>query len=115
VPELAAQFGEADDLVEVGLDVAGAADPVAAATDLRGTLAGIDGVHRVQIPDRAADPVVVRAERGTGPRVRAAILALAASGSLPLTSVREVVPSLDDVYRRALEERGLAAHGRVAA
>ncbi|HEY2917128.1 MAG TPA: ABC transporter ATP-binding protein [Candidatus Limnocylindrales bacterium] len=106
VPELADQFGEADDVIEVGLE--GEADPTP-------VLTRIPSVRSVVAPDRVGDPWLVRAERDTGTRVRIAILALAANRELALTSVREVVPSLDDIYRRALEARGLAAHGRVAA
>ena len=106
VPELAAQFGDADDIIEVGLE--GDGDPTA-------SLTRIPGVRSVVAPERAGDVWLVRAERGSGARVRTAILALAANGALALTSVREVVPSLDDIYRRALERRGLAIHGQVAA
>jgi hypothetical protein len=52
-------------------------------------------------PDRASD-------------VRVAILAAAARESLHLTAIREVEPSLDDIYRRALHDRGLIGAGRAA-
>jgi hypothetical protein len=41
-------------------------------------------------------------------RVRRSILAAASSTGLDLTSVRALAPSLEDVYRRAVER---AAHG----
>jgi ABC-2 type transport system ATP-binding protein len=115
VDELAARFGEARDLVEVGLDLGSAADRVAAAGPLVGVLQGLPGVHHVDRADGDPQVVLVSADAGAGARVRGAILGLAATGRLPLTSVRQVMPSLDDIYRRALEERGLARHGEVAA
>ena len=36
------------------------------------------------------------------PRVRTAIFGVVAEDGLPLTSIREVVPSLEDLYRRAV-------------
>jgi len=113
VPELATRFGESDDVIEVGLDLG--PDSLGDPSKLTAALGRIAGVTKVVAGERVGDPFLVRAESGTGPRVRAAILALAAKGRLPLTSVREVVPSLDDIYRRALEQRGLASHGQVAA
>jgi ABC-2 type transport system ATP-binding protein len=112
VPELAEQFGEADAVIEVGLDLG--ADPAVEAR-LDSVLGGIPDVRAVTPGTRPGDPTVLRAAPGTGPRIRAAILALGAAGSLPLNSVREVVPSLDDIYRHALEQRGLTGHARVAA
>ncbi len=51
--------------------------------------------------------------------VRTAILAAAVGSDLRLTSLRPVVPSLDDIYRTALHRRGLAdraiASGKSAA
>jgi ABC-2 type transport system ATP-binding protein len=116
VEDLAARFGEAQDLVEVGLDLGPAVDRGAAAAPLLGVLRRLDGAREVRLLDGRADTVVVQAEPAAAGRVRTAILALAASGTLPLTSVRQVPPSLDDIYRHALEQRGLAGtHGEVAA
>ncbi|HEX5239495.1 MAG TPA: hypothetical protein VFW20_00725, partial [Candidatus Limnocylindrales bacterium] len=61
------------------------------------------------------DPVILRADAGTGAKVRASILTLAATQAVPLTSVRAVVPSLDDIYRRAVEQRAQARAGKAAA
>jgi ABC-2 type transport system ATP-binding protein len=116
VEDLAARFGDAQDLVEVGLDLGPAVDRGAAAAPLLGVLRRLDGAREVHLLDGRADTVVVQAEPAAAGRVRTAILALAASGTLPLTSVRQVPPSLDDIYRHALEQRGLAGtHGEVAA
>lgn len=106
VPELAQRFGEPVDVIEVGAE--GGSDPSAA-------ISALPAVRSIAAGERPGDPYLVRVERGSGAAVRAAVLAAAAAGTIPLTSVRQVVPSLDDIYRRALEERGLAAHGGVAA
>jgi ABC-2 type transport system ATP-binding protein len=116
VPELAEQFGESEDLIEVGLDLGqGAAAEAADSARLSTLLGAVEGVTSVTPGERHGDPFIVRADAGAGARVRAGILGLAAGGHLPLTSVRQVVPSLDDIYRHALEQRGLAGHGQVAA
>jgi len=117
VPELAARFGESDDLVEIGFDEslahAGPDDPTLAKA--LATLRGIDGVRAVEPGSGPLDPVILRADAGTGGKVRASILTLAATGAVPLTSVREILPSLDDIYRRAVEQRGLDRSRRAAA
>jgi ABC-2 type transport system ATP-binding protein len=116
VEELASRFGEAQELIEVGLDVGAATDRRAAAAPLLEVLRGIEDARAVLPVEGHEADVVVQAEPGAGARVRGQILALAASGKLPLTSVRQVAPSLDDIYRHALERRGLAGpHGEVAA
>jgi ABC-2 type transport system ATP-binding protein len=112
VPQLAEQFGEADAVVEVGLDVASGTGAEARFDEVLGSIADVRSVTPGVKP---GDPTILRAAPGSGPKVRAAILALGAAGSLPLNSVREVVPSLDDIYRHALEQRGLAGHTAVAA
>ncbi len=115
VEELAARFGDGGDLIEVGLDLGSATDRAAAAEPLRRTLEGLPHVRRVSSAEGQPDVALLAADGGSGPSVRAAVLGLAAAGRLPLTSVRQVVPSLDDIYRRAVEERGLPRHGEVAA
>jgi hypothetical protein len=45
-------------------------------------------------------------------RVRRAILRQMADGELPIVGIATLVPSLDDIYRRALVENG--AGGRAA-
>ena len=106
VPELAERFGESEDVVEVGLDLGTEATSTVAR--LVTTLEGIGGVLTVAPGAHPGAPMLVHATGGAGPRVRAAVLALGASGALPLTSVREIVPSLDEIYRRALETRRTA-------
>lgn len=117
VPELAARFGESDDLIEVGLDESvsrGGADDPALARAL-GVLRGVAGVTALDRGETPRDPVILRADAGTGAKVRASILTLAATQAVPLTSVRAVVPSLDDIYRRAVEQRAQARAGKAAA
>jgi ABC-2 type transport system ATP-binding protein len=117
VPELARRFGEAGDLIEVGLDEAlSDSDPtgaaLAAALDV---LRGVAGVTALASGPTPRQPIILHAAAGSGTQVRTSILALAATGNVPITSVREVPPSLDDIYRRALEQRHAAGHGEVAA
>jgi hypothetical protein len=49
----------------------------------------------------SADPAVVRT----------AVLAAVAREQLPLTSIRAIVPSLEDIYRRAVSGAGPAGRG----
>ncbi len=106
VPQLARRFG--DDAAHVavgfgGLEEREATDRVAAA------LAALPGVSEVVPPGAGhhewrlgVEPV----ERV--PDVLAGALAMAARDGLRLVSIREVVPSLDDIYRRAVAEAGVA-------
>jgi hypothetical protein len=71
-------------------------------------LRSIKGVAEVRLPERPGEPFTVLAQRDTTASVREALLATAASKGMRLSSVREIVPSLDDIYRRALHATGLA-------
>jgi ABC-2 type transport system ATP-binding protein len=122
VAELASQFGEPDDRIEVEFDlgdIAAREDGVGAAVRererIRKALEAVEDVIEVVPAHRPLEPWLVRARSGTSSHVRGEILVIAAREHLPLTSIREIVSSLDDIYRRALEERGLAGGGRVAA
>ena len=110
VPELASQFGEESARIEVGFEGVDRASIDAATKALR----GIDGVTEVRAPARTGEPFTVLAPHERTAPVREAILATAASQGLRLSSIREVVPSLDDIYRRALHERGLSVRGAAA-
>jgi ABC-2 type transport system ATP-binding protein len=112
VPELAARFGDPFAHVELLFD--GLDDPgsVAAA---RAVLLAIPGVRSVHAPSAARDPWTLVAEPASRTAVRVAALAAAAREGLPLTAIREVVPSLDDIYRRAVGDRSLVGVGREAA
>jgi ABC-2 type transport system ATP-binding protein len=112
VPELAAQFGEARGHIEVGFEGVDRSQYGAIAKTLR----SIEGVSDVHEPARAGEPfVLMTATRDDTGTVREAALAAAAAKGLRLSSIREVVPSLDDIYRRALHAKGLAGARGAAA
>jgi len=112
VAELAEQFGEEAARIEVGFEGLTQADFAATATTLR----GIPGVADVLEPERASAPFVVLTQpRDATAAAREAVIAAALGKGLRLSSIREVEPSLDDIYRRALHARGLAVHKGAAA
>jgi ABC-2 type transport system ATP-binding protein len=79
------------------------------ATQVRDALTAIPGVTGVAEPRHANGVWTVSVQpAGDETRVRRAILAVAGSSDLDLTSVRSLAPSLEDIYRRAVER---AAHG----
>ena len=106
VQELAERFGEASTRIEVGFE--GIDDSTAGR--VQAALGSLEGVDAVQAPARQTDPfiVVTGPDAAAGP-VRERILAAALKSGLRLSSIRELVPSLDDIYRRALHETGLAS------
>jgi len=112
VTELAEQFGEDTTRIEVGFE--GLQPPDYASTAK--ALASVPGVSGVQQPARSGDPFVVlsgsRAATGT---LREALLATAVRDGLRLSSIREIVPSLDDIYRHALNAQGSEARQEVPA
>jgi ABC-2 type transport system ATP-binding protein len=103
--ELAARFGDDTAHVEAGFETGPDGD-----TDrIHGLLAGIPGVVRVQGPDRPRAPWVLDVRPSSeDTSVRRAIVTAAAANGLDLTSVRSVAPSLEEIYRRAVER---ASHG----
>ncbi len=109
VEELSHRFGETAARIEVTLDGAGDA---AAREHAQTTLKAVPGVTRVLAPERPREPWTLLAAPDRAAAVRVATLAAAASEGLGLTAIREIEPSLDDIYRRALHDRGLA--GRAA-
>ena len=103
--ELAHRFGEDTAHIEAGVQT----DDAAGADRVREVLKAIPGVVEVKAPRRPAEPWLVGVRpAGDETRVRRSILAAAASTGLDLTSVRPVAPSLEEIYRRAVEK---AAHG----
>jgi ABC-2 type transport system ATP-binding protein len=103
--ELARRFGEDTAHIEAGFQT----DDAAGAARVRAALTAIPGVVDVTAPRRTIDPWMVGVRpAGDETRVRRAILAAAASAGLDLTSVRPLPPSLEEIYRRAVEK---AAHG----
>ncbi len=99
VDELAAQFGDGTAVIEVGLELS-PADVDRAATTLR----GLASVESVEQPAAGSGTwrLHVRPAIAEG-RVRQAILVAAVEQNLRLTALRPVVPSLDDIYRTAVE------------
>ena len=112
VPELAERFGDGTARIEVGFE------GLELGT-LEGTarvLGAVEGVVDVQAPTRTTDPFVVLAKpQSAAPAVREAILALAASRGLRLSSIREEQASLEEIYRDAVRNRARAAQAEVAA
>jgi ABC-2 type transport system ATP-binding protein len=103
--ELAGRFGEDVSHVEAEVET----DDEAGAARVREVFSAIPGVTAVSAPRRSIDPwTLTVTPAADSARVRRAILAAASSTGLDLTSVRELPPSLEDIYRRAVER---AAHG----
>jgi ABC-2 type transport system ATP-binding protein len=112
VPELAEQFGEDTTRIEVGFDDDASGDVRKTITE---KLRKIDGAQDVHPPARAGEPFSIVTSHAAARSVREAVLKVAATSSLGLSSIREVVPSLDDIYRRAVRQAGLAPRKAVAA
>jgi ABC-2 type transport system ATP-binding protein len=97
--DLAARFGDGRGHLEVGLDLADAAE----IERVRGLFGGVDGVETVTIADRIDQPWdLTVASAADAARVRSEVLAIVGREGLPLTSIRPLVPSLEDIYRRAV-------------
>jgi ABC-2 type transport system ATP-binding protein len=109
VEELAQQFGENAAHIEVGFEDASPEERKVIAKQL----GGIAGVREVQPPAKVGDPFVLVTQPADARSVREAALRLAAGSGLGLSSIRENVPSLDDIYRHAVRQAGL--HRRAAA
>jgi ABC-2 type transport system ATP-binding protein len=109
VAELAQRFGDGKAHVEVGLELDGEAEAERAEASLR-LLDGVVDVERAARPDDPWVLTVQPIEAAQG--VRNALL-VGQRSDLRLTSVRSVVPSLDEIYRQAVLRRG--GSGKVAA
>jgi ABC-2 type transport system ATP-binding protein len=97
--QLADRFGDGRRQLEIGLDLA-AEDDVARAREV---LRGVPGVAALDDGLHPGDPWVMSMTPESDPAtVRAATLAAVAAERLPLASIRAVVPSLEDIYRRAV-------------
>jgi ABC-2 type transport system ATP-binding protein len=103
--ELADRFG--DDIAHIEAEIQPPAE--GGRERVREVLTAIPGVVETTEPRRASDPWVVGVRPASDDtRVRRQILAAAASTGLDLTAVRPLAPSLEELYRRAVER---AAHG----
>ena len=111
VVELARQFGGAGAHIEVGfegLDAAG--------RQRTGKLLGaLEDVGDVRLPAGEREPFVLNVSSEDSRPIREAVLAAAAKDGLRLSSIREVQPSLDDIYRAAVRSSGIAPAREVAA
>ncbi|HET8785381.1 MAG TPA: ABC transporter ATP-binding protein [Candidatus Limnocylindrales bacterium] len=117
--QLAERFGEGKQLLEVGIDVHSDAEKTRART----VLGAVPGVASITDGARPGEPWHLEVAPGADPAaVRSGVFAAVATEQLPLTSIRAVVPSLEDIYRRAVARpggarvaRGHAAVGEVPA
>ncbi|HEY3163063.1 MAG TPA: ABC transporter ATP-binding protein [Candidatus Limnocylindrales bacterium] len=105
MPELAKRFGEDVAHIEAEFD----ASDEAGDARVREVLAGIPNVTNVASPSAPGTPWTIEVRPAQDEiRVRRAILAASSSLSLDLTSIGTLPPSLEELYRRAVER---AAHG----
>jgi ABC-2 type transport system ATP-binding protein len=111
VAELARQFGGAGAHIEVGFE--GLDAPARKKT--AGILRDIEGVANVHAPGGERDPFVLVVDGDDSGPAREAVLAAAAREGLRLSSIREVAPSLDDIYRTAVQSAGIRTTAEVAA
>ncbi|HEX6868448.1 MAG TPA: ABC transporter ATP-binding protein [Candidatus Limnocylindrales bacterium] len=103
--ELATRFGDGKTQLEVGFDLT---DPDRIDA-VRSQIAAIPGVASVATGAVSTAPwTVTMTSPDVASEVRTAVLGLVAREGLPLTSIRPVVSSLEDIYRRAVS-RPLAA------
>jgi ABC-2 type transport system ATP-binding protein len=97
--QLASRFGDGKSRLELGFEVADEAE----AERVASMIGDIDGVTGVARGRRASDPwLVTMRSSDDAARVRSGVLGLVAEHGLSLTSIRPVVPSLEDIYRRAV-------------
>ena len=104
VDELAGRFGQNEAHVEVGLELPDEAAAERAAAVLR----AIDGVVGLERGAHSPDPWLLAVRPADAElRVREAVLAACARSGLRLTTLRPIVPSLDEIYRRAVRQAGV--------
>jgi ABC-2 type transport system ATP-binding protein len=112
VAELAEQFGDESARIEIGFEGVATKEYGAIARVLH----AIPGVSQVEEPAGTGEPFVVFTQpRDATAAAREALIKTALGQGLRLSSIREVAPSLDDIYRRALHARGLAVPRGAAA
>ena len=110
VEVLAERFGDGLAHVEAGFDFDGDAQR----DEVEAAIRALDGVVSVERGARHADPLTVAVRPpGAASGIRQEILAMAAREAYHLTSIRSVVPSLEDIYRRAVSRSGAADPGAV--
>jgi ABC-2 type transport system ATP-binding protein len=102
VGELATTFGDGTATIEVGLELADDA-AVARAADVLGRIPNVESATPPDLPGGPWHLVVRPAD--TEAEVRQQILVAAVEHGLHLTTIRPIVPSLDDIYRSAVVRR----------
>jgi ABC-2 type transport system ATP-binding protein len=102
VAELAATFGDGSATIEVGLELVDDAQ-VGRATEVLSALEGVETVVPPAAPGGAWH-LIVRPAAAEG-QVRQDVLVAAVQHGLRLTTIRPIVPSLDDIYRTAVGRR----------
>jgi ABC-2 type transport system ATP-binding protein len=113
VPQLARRFGEGGPRIELGL---AEAPEAAARQKLAAALAGIAGVRAVHEPTEGHDLwfVDLASHEDADAALTETMAAVTAAG-LRLRSIRELEPTLDDIYRRAVSQAGLGVTRRAVA
>jgi ABC-2 type transport system ATP-binding protein len=111
IDELATRFGDGRAHLEVGLDLV----ETEAIERARARFAAIDGVRAVEPSASMAHAWVLTIDDvGDIGRVRSAVLAAVAADQLPLTSIRPLMPSLEEIYRKAVSGTAPGRKGAVA-
>ena len=87
----------------------------AAADHAESVLRRVEHVVEVRRPPRAGDAwrLDVQPAAAEG-RARQQLVAVVAAAGLPLTSLRTIVPSLDDIYRLAVQRSSSAGRSEAA-
>jgi ABC-2 type transport system ATP-binding protein len=113
VSQLARRFGEGGPRIELGLTEA----PEASARQkLAAALAGIAGVRAVHEPTGGQDLWFIDlASHEVADAALAETMAAVNAAGLRLRSIRELEPTLDDIYRRAVSQAGLGVTRRAVA
>jgi ABC-2 type transport system ATP-binding protein len=107
VPALARQFGDRTARIEVGIELE-ERDP----EEVTRLLLDVEGVVATAADPRTGAWWVQVAPADNERRARAAIAQAALAAGMHLTTLRPVPPSLDEIYRRAVELDTIARPGR---
>ncbi len=115
VEQLATRFGQDTAHVEVSLEPGPEVDPVAEADRAEAVFASLEHVVAVARPARLGLPWRLDVKPASAEmRVRQAVIAASASHGLALAGLRAVEPSLDEIYRLAVQQAKARSAGRAA-
>ncbi|HEV8282286.1 MAG TPA: ABC transporter ATP-binding protein, partial [Candidatus Limnocylindrales bacterium] len=110
--QLARQFGEEAAELTVGVEAERTTDPATIESRLR-AIEGVAGVTRVSTTQDNEWTWHIRVKAGAAePLVRGAILRMLTDGGLRLADLSRQPPSLEDIYRRAVQRARLDRAGR---